>query len=405
MSYRELRNFCETMRALGYPRLISLENFRKPNFELVADILYWLALRYEPNADISDDIEEEKDRVNFIKSVTILFYSKARIKLNPKKLYTADGYAVQELLKVASMLYNAYNVKGDEQEESRDFALPTRLANLKAHKTVAQEIIDTGAKLHDLLEKEGELRENREGALQFLENLTNVQSDNEQVYIEKKVREIIQQQTENIKEMHNVVSNLEKDEKVLDEKIKRQSQALEREEKRLKSMTNVKPAYMDEYERLEQELERYYSIYLEKFRNLDYLEHQMDLYHQAEEEKFQENQKALKKMQERIQAAEWRMIKGEEEIDADTFDQQLAREDIFANRAVSRGKGIGSKGRFDERGKKSKYDEDLDGPNEEDEDAEDDEDDQGDDDDNDNGGDDEDDFGNVQRDPDSDDDF
>ena len=116
--------------------------------------------RYEPNADISDDIEEEKDRVNFIKSVTILFYSKARIKLNPKKLYTADGYAVQELLKVASLLYNAYNVKGDEQEEckllqttflililARDFTLPTRLANLKGHKTVAQEIIDTGAKV------------------------------------------------------------------------------------------------------------------------------------------------------------------------------------------------------------------------------------------------------------------
>ena len=40
MSFRELRNFCEIMRALGYPRLVSMENFRKPNFELVADILF-----------------------------------------------------------------------------------------------------------------------------------------------------------------------------------------------------------------------------------------------------------------------------------------------------------------------------------------------------------------------------
>ncbi len=48
MSYRELRNFCEIMRALGYNRLISLENFRKPNFELVADILFWLAQRFDP---------------------------------------------------------------------------------------------------------------------------------------------------------------------------------------------------------------------------------------------------------------------------------------------------------------------------------------------------------------------
>ena len=33
------------MRALGYPRLISMENFRGPNFELVADCLYWLVQR------------------------------------------------------------------------------------------------------------------------------------------------------------------------------------------------------------------------------------------------------------------------------------------------------------------------------------------------------------------------
>lgn len=55
------------MRSLGYNRLISMENFKKPNFELVADILYWLGMRIDPQANISDDIEEEKDRVEFIK--------------------------------------------------------------------------------------------------------------------------------------------------------------------------------------------------------------------------------------------------------------------------------------------------------------------------------------------------
>jgi hypothetical protein len=37
--------FTEVMKALGYPRLISMENFRLPNFELVADCLYWLVQR------------------------------------------------------------------------------------------------------------------------------------------------------------------------------------------------------------------------------------------------------------------------------------------------------------------------------------------------------------------------
>lgn len=41
-----LTDFTEMMRALGYPRLISMENFRTPNFTLVAEILTWLVKRY-----------------------------------------------------------------------------------------------------------------------------------------------------------------------------------------------------------------------------------------------------------------------------------------------------------------------------------------------------------------------
>ena len=63
MSFRELRNFCEQMRALGYPRIVSIENFRRPNFELVADMLYWLAQKYDPNVEISDNIDEEVESV------------------------------------------------------------------------------------------------------------------------------------------------------------------------------------------------------------------------------------------------------------------------------------------------------------------------------------------------------
>ena len=42
---RALAAFTEVMKSLGYPRLISMENFRVPNFELVADTLYWLVHR------------------------------------------------------------------------------------------------------------------------------------------------------------------------------------------------------------------------------------------------------------------------------------------------------------------------------------------------------------------------
>lgn len=39
-------DFTEMMRALGYPRLISLENFHAPNFMLVAEVLLWLVKRW-----------------------------------------------------------------------------------------------------------------------------------------------------------------------------------------------------------------------------------------------------------------------------------------------------------------------------------------------------------------------
>lgn len=105
MSYRECRNLCEMLRSLNYPRLISLENFVKPNFQLVADILYWLAQKYDPQTQLSDDINQERERIEFMKSVVTLFATKARIKLNPKKLYQSDGEAVQEILKIVSVLY------------------------------------------------------------------------------------------------------------------------------------------------------------------------------------------------------------------------------------------------------------------------------------------------------------
>ena len=40
-----LVDFTEMMKALGYPRLISMDNFRTPNFTLVAELLSWLINR------------------------------------------------------------------------------------------------------------------------------------------------------------------------------------------------------------------------------------------------------------------------------------------------------------------------------------------------------------------------
>lgn len=62
-------DFTEIMRALGYPRSVSMDNFRTPNFELVADALFWMVKRYDPDINVSDNIESEGDRVDFLTGV------------------------------------------------------------------------------------------------------------------------------------------------------------------------------------------------------------------------------------------------------------------------------------------------------------------------------------------------
>lgn len=49
----------------------------------------------------------------FVRSVVQFMASKAHIKLHAKKLYQADGYAVKEVLKVTSVLYNAMKLNSN----------------------------------------------------------------------------------------------------------------------------------------------------------------------------------------------------------------------------------------------------------------------------------------------------
>ena len=47
----------------------------------------------------------------------------------------------------------------------------------------------------------------------------------------------------------------------------------------------LRPAYMDEYEKLEEDLQKMYGEYMSKFRNQAYLETLMEEYHQQEQTK------------------------------------------------------------------------------------------------------------------------
>ncbi|KAK7799045.1 hypothetical protein U0070_020055 [Myodes glareolus] len=320
MSFRDLRNFTEMMRALGYPRHISMENFRSPNFGLVSEVLLWLVKRYEPQTDIPSDIETEQDRVFFIKAIAQFMATKAHIKLNTKKLYQADGYAVKELLKITSVLYNAMKTKGMEGSKMGEediskfkFDLGSKIADLKAARQLASEITAKGASLYDLLGKEVELRELRTEAIARPLEINET---------EKVMRIAIKDILAQVQKTKDLLNNVASDEANLEAKIEKRKLELERNRKRLQTLQSVRPAFMDEYEKTEEELQKQYDIYLEKFRNLAYLEQQLEDHHRMEQERFEEAENTLRLMQNKLKEEEKRLLKSGSNDDSDIDIQE-----------------------------------------------------------------------------------
>jgi len=343
MSFRELRNFAEIMRELGYDSVITLDNFRTPNFELVANILDFLVEKYDPSAHIDGDIDTERSRVRFIKSIVEFVYSKAGIKMNPKKLYAADGKSVRELLKMATVLRDSLrladssptsgatdgngrgfhsggpaggndsssldqslddsqsNIGGSIAFDANSNTLPPALGDLKYARQLASDIVESGSKLHELLGYESSMRSKREKALNFLEAVSSrLDRNSEQEYVEKALQDCVEEVTRNYDALEEQHKELQKDVDQMNKKIKKKTHELERTEKRLQSLQTVRPAFMDEYERLEAELQTYYDAYLERFRNLDYLEHELQTYKDRDLEQAGERDRRLKKLQHKL---------------------------------------------------------------------------------------------------------
>ncbi|KAJ3022473.1 UNVERIFIED_CONTAM: Clusterin-associated protein 1 [Siphonaria sp. JEL0065] len=234
MSFRELRSFTEKMRALGYPRMISMDSFRQCNFDAVADILLWLVRHYDPSFEVLDDTETEQDRVIFIKTIAMFMASKANIKLNTRKLYTADGYAVKELFKIASVLYDASRAHKNEDFDAivqPPLDISSKLAQLKSCRTLAVSITEQGSKLYDSLKLELELRDVRQQVISRPFDLRSME-----VAVSGAVEALKLQ----ISETRSAMEGLSADETNLVAKIEKRRTELERAEKRLKSLQGVR---------------------------------------------------------------------------------------------------------------------------------------------------------------------
>ncbi|XP_033180080.1 clusterin-associated protein 1 isoform X2 [Bombus impatiens] len=287
------------MRVLGYPRLISVGNFRLPNFPLVAEILVWLLKRFDPDADISSEHNTEEERISLIRAVAEFMALKTNVKLNTKKLYQADGYAVKELLKVATLLYDAQNnsinnsIMSDDNFSTVSFDISNKVNELKSTRQLASQLTVTGASLFDLLGREVDLREIRNSKVARQFDITE---------IEMALKSVIENVHKEIDDTKKQIENVKDTEQSLDTRIERRRAELDRNQKRLQTLRKVRPAFMEEFEKLEVELRVLYNDYIQKFRYLAYLEHLYEDAAKTEQERFERRQEATRKQLEKMRS-------------------------------------------------------------------------------------------------------
>ena len=317
-------DFAECMRALGYPRVVSMESFRTPNFELVADCLEFLVTRYDETAVVEGDISAEADRVRFLKNVNEVFAQKARARLNLKRLYSADGVAVKELLKIADVLRKAVLAADDDDDDDDDDDEKAKKNagdeknaftdfDARATHELASAITDAGAATHDALRLEKE--ELREARLRAAGGTADVRE------MEKQVRERIASVAESVDGLERGLSDLAKDEKTLRGVLEKRRAELERGEKRLGSLKAARPAHADELDALNASLPSLYAQYLEKHRNLAYLEAALASRRADEEAAAAKRDDALRAMRGRLREEEMRVLRGEEDVGDDFEDE------------------------------------------------------------------------------------
>ena len=287
MTYRELRQFTEIVRILGYQHTLGIDSFDTPNFALMADLLKWLATLYDQDIVVLSELNNEHGRVDFVRGIVQQLAVKSGIRLNPRKLYASDRFAVRELLKIAAPIYRG--ISSPMSTEAKAPAVPKN-ATLQKISNLSASVPKHAVELYDQLDKEVQIREERTRILSKMPSLDEV---------EKGVFSAVDNAQTRLDTLTKELDRLNSDEDALSSKIKQRKHEFERQSKRLMSVQTIRPAYMDEYEMHEQELQELFKLYFQHYRNVDYFEKELHKQAEAQKQRQKEREKHIHRKAER----------------------------------------------------------------------------------------------------------
>jgi clusterin-associated protein 1 len=288
MAYREVRQFIEIIRILGYPNAIGIDTFDTPNFSVMANLLQWLSNLYDPDIVVIPDLSSQPGRVDFVRTIVQQMAIRSGIRMNPRKLYGSDRLAVRELLKLAIPIYRGTSAQDSPDQSPQHGARPPpvqRIALLSA--SVPRHSVE----LYDELANELAIRDTRSKILSTMPPLDEV---------EKAVHEAVDSTGARLDTLTKEIDRLNNDEDALRSKIKQRKHEYERQSRRLMSVTRIKPAFMDEYEALEQELKELFTIHFQHYRNVDFLEHELQMADSRQEESREKAAKQIGKLKKKV---------------------------------------------------------------------------------------------------------
>lgn len=133
---------------------------------------------------------------------------------------------------------------------------------------LSSELTNRGATLYDLLAKELVNKDTRTMQSSRPLEIANV---------EKVLKQAISSAESKLESAKSVLENSKVELQTLDSKLQRKSSELDRSKQRLQALQKVRPAYLDEFERLEVELKGLYEQYIVRIRCMDALKFQMAL--------------------------------------------------------------------------------------------------------------------------------
>jgi clusterin-associated protein 1 len=294
-----------------------LDSFRTPNFELVADILCYLVQLVDSTIPIHDGIGTAADRVQFLNGITVELASRLNLSLDGRKLYSADGYAVQELHKLAQLIQRALALADDASCSSDADPVSTASRSAQEARAMANEIAEMGEKIQNLLKHEASDRDYRAKAIKSVNSAAGADDLGAgKSSIEEIITQILNETNDAVERLDKQCKMLMSNKKGMEEKIRKRSIDLERNTKRLESLTlqNVRPAFMDEYEQIEMELEVEYERYVVRFRNVDYLERELRS-RRASSRKSDDAERSVKRRQKKFREEELRILEGSDDSD------------------------------------------------------------------------------------------